>query len=614
MRDLDQKSLLVNDFLIVYGDLVSNIPLEAALAAHRARRATDKNAIMTMVLREAGPAHRTMAQGTSPVFVIDPARDRCLHFEQMPARRRPAGEADAEGSESKSVNIDRFKIRGLEVRRDLIDCGIDICTPDALALWSDNFDYEAPRRGYLHAVLKDYELNGKTIHTYILEDQYAARVRNLHAYDSVSRDILARWAYPLCPDSNLVRGQSYRLQRGNIYKEDGVILARTCEIYKNTVIGKGTTMGDKTAVANSIIGRGCNIGKNVKIEGAYIWDNTIIGDGAVIKRAIVANGAMIGKRCRVEPGALISYGVTIADDTVVKGTSRITKVKVRRKQADSSLEDNLEKGESDPAVVGEKGDGFEFADEDEERDPYDALAFEELLGTIDDADESDDSISAVDSEDEDMWSDEGAQDHPRRPAADSFASNLSLDSEHGQQSSDFYHDASLSIFDSLQRGDETTNIQLELTALRMSANASEHQVRRAVVTAFMKRIAQVLETDNNVKTVVPEIFGQHVSLVQRTMFDKGQDQRGDQVDFLLLMQQDLVHRNMGDLILLNACTTLFKLDLIEEEGFLQWWEDPKSKDGGEEMTKVRAKAAQFIEFLQQEDESSEEDDEESDEE
>ena len=74
MRDLDTRGLLVGDFLMVYGDVVSNLPLESALAAHRARRAKDKNAIMTMVLREAGTKHRTKARGTNPVFVIEIGR------------------------------------------------------------------------------------------------------------------------------------------------------------------------------------------------------------------------------------------------------------------------------------------------------------------------------------------------------------------------------------------------------------------------------------------------------------------------------------------------------------------------------------------------------------
>lgn len=353
MRDLDSRSLLVGDFLLVYGDVVSNLPLESALAAHRARRTKDKNAIMTMVLREAGNTHRTKAREISPVFVIDPSKDRCLHFEQMPNR-----------DQTHYLSIDPELLstnQELEVRQDLIDCGIDICTPDVLALWSDNFDFQAPRKGFLHSVLKDYELNGKTFHTHIVSDHYAARVRNLHAYDSVSKDIVSRWAYPLCPDSNLVQGQSYRLQKGNIYKEEGVILARDCVIGSKTVIGRGTSIGDKSTITNSIIGRHCQIGRNVKIDGAYLWDYASVGDGSTVSKSIIANEAAIGRKCTVEPGALISYGVSISEGCTIRGGHRITRA-LRKRDGD----EDVTRGKTDHAIVGAKGDGFEFHDSDEE--------------------------------------------------------------------------------------------------------------------------------------------------------------------------------------------------------------------------------------------------------
>jgi len=355
MRDLDARGILVGDFLVVYGDVVSNLPLESALAMHRARRAKDKNAIMTMVLREAGTTHRTKAQGVSPVFVIDPTKDRCLHFEQMPNKEQ-----------THFLTIDPELLSShqeIEIRQDLIDCGIDICTPDVLALWSDNFDFQAPRKGFLHSVLKDYELNGKTIHTHIVTDHYAARVRNLHAYNSVSKDILSRWAYPLCPDSNLLRGQSYRLQKGNIYKEEGVVLARDCIIRSNTAIGRGSTVGDRSVISNSIIGRNCVIGRDVKIEGAYIWDDTNIDDGCVVNQAIIANEVSLGKGCTVEPGALISYNVKIGEGQTISGSHRVTRAKRKREHGEE-----LVKGDPDVNIVGPGGDGFEFQDSDEDEE------------------------------------------------------------------------------------------------------------------------------------------------------------------------------------------------------------------------------------------------------
>lgn len=612
MRDLDTRGILVGDFLLVYGDVVSNLPLESALAAHRARRAKDKNAIMTMVLREAGTTHRTKAQGTSPVFVIDPTKDRCLHFEQMPNR---------EQAHFLSMDPDLLSShQEIDIRQDLIDCGIDICTPDVLALWSDNFDFQAPRKGFLHSVLKDYELNGKTIHTHIVSNHYAARVRNLHAYDSVSKDIVSRWAYPLCPDSNLVQGQSYRLQKGNIYKEEGVILARDCMIHPKTVIGRGTSIGDGSIITNSIIGRHCYIGKGVMVDGAYIWDHASIGDGSTVKKAIIANEGSVGKKCTIEPGALISYGVTIGDGMTIREEHRITRAKRKRAHGE-----DLVRGVPDTAIVGPTGDGFEFQDSDEEEDdelvdglisagprkshpPTDCIiSLTPAVYKLANLAMSAESISTLNSESEEEF--EIRRD---RSEASSF---LSVGSQDSQHAANFDHDASASIYDSLVEGHESANIQLELTALRMSTNASDHQVRRAVVVAFVKRITALIKSGTSVRDAVAQVLGQHKDLVDRAIFDKNESSKVDQVDFLMLLQADLAHRDAGDSILLSAATKLIELDAIEEDGMLQWWADPRSSDG-EDMEKVKGKTQQLIDFLNQssEEEDSEEDDDDDEEE
>lgn len=366
MRDLDKRALLANDFIVVYGDVVSNLRLDSALAAHRARRAKDKNAIMTMVLRQAGNSHRTKAQrGASPVFVLDSTGERCLHYEQF-ARA---------GSDGHYIELDEesTKMPELTIRADLIDCGVDICTPDVLALWSDNFDYEAPRRGFLHSVLKDYELNGKTIHTHILHDHYAARVRNLNAYDAVGKDVVGRWAYPMTPDCNFSDGASYTFSRGNIYKEQQLKLRETCVIGPNSVVGRGSAIGDGTIVEHSIIGRNCSIGRRCIIEHACIWDNTIIDDDTQIRHSIIANDVGVGKRCEIINGALVSYGVVISDDVRVSDARRIV---------------NMSEGSETRKTVGTSGKAFEFdAPEDEDEEAAAGLSglFQVLATTCDHA-------------------------------------------------------------------------------------------------------------------------------------------------------------------------------------------------------------------------------------
>jgi translation initiation factor eIF-2B subunit epsilon len=122
MRDLDKRAVLKGDFVVVYGDVVANIPLAPALAAHKARRATDKNAIMTMVLREKKRSEHSLETSTQKrsVFITDPSKQRCLQYETVGGRNKS----------SKVVRIDKehLKSTSLDIRHDLVDCGIDVRT------------------------------------------------------------------------------------------------------------------------------------------------------------------------------------------------------------------------------------------------------------------------------------------------------------------------------------------------------------------------------------------------------------------------------------------------------------------------------------------------------
>jgi translation initiation factor eIF-2B subunit epsilon len=598
LRDLDTRQLIKGDFLLVHGDLVSNLPIDEALAAHRARRQKDKNAIMTMILRAGGLGeHRGKSKGITPVFVLDPTKDRCVRYEEMHPLQA-----------HKYVDLDEELLKDhktLEIRTDLIDCGIDICTPDVLALWSDSFDYEIPRRHFLHGVLKD-DLNDKTIHTEIVEDRYAARVFNLQSYDSVSKDVLGRWTYPLVPDSNLVAGQSYKLERGSLYKENGVMLARTCKVGKKTVLGKGTSVGDGSVISNSIIGRGCQIGKDVTIKDAYIWDDVVIGDGSKVDRAIIANKAVLGKKVTVQPGALISYEVHISDNTEIRQNLRVTCSK--RKQDDGEIEEEVP---SDASIVGASGTGYEFIDEEEFDDSEEASAFHSsLIYSTAHLNISSASISTLSSS-------ISSDDRPTSPRSrlSSFTGSISDDGEGTSNNESFHHDAVQGILDTLRENGDFDSAKLEFMGLRLSNDATDHQIRRAIAVAFTKRISQLVE---NEKLEASKAAASALATSGAVKFLKsvalGTGKLEDKVNFITCLQKDLVHRANGALILAALCQQLYQADVLEEEAFLEWWEGCEGlEDEDGEMAGVRGKTGVFIEWLREaESESESEEESESD--
>ena len=59
MRDIYTRGIITSDFVLVMGDLVSNIRIDEVVRVHRERRRTNKDAIMTMVVKESGARHRT---------------------------------------------------------------------------------------------------------------------------------------------------------------------------------------------------------------------------------------------------------------------------------------------------------------------------------------------------------------------------------------------------------------------------------------------------------------------------------------------------------------------------------------------------------------------------
>ncbi len=590
LRDIDNRGLITGDFLLVNGDLVSNLPIDAALSAHRARRIADKNAIMTIILREGGlGSHRTKAQGITPVFVIDPTKNRCLHYEEMHPLQA-----------NKYVNIDPELLSDhteMEIRTDLIDCGIDICTPDVLALWSESFDYEVPRRHFLHGVLKDYELNGKTLHTEIIHDHYAARVNNLRSYEAVSKDVLGRWTYPVVPDSNLVHGQSYKLSRGGLCKEDGVILARSCKVGKKTVLGRNSSIGDGSTVSNSIIGQGCSIGKNVTIKNAYLWDHVTVSDGATVDRAIIANEVFIGRNCHVKPGALLSYGVRISDGMTIEEGVRITRAKRKRADVDG---EPLSRVPADPKIVGSTGDGYEFQDDEDDLDDETALQSNLIYSTAH-LNLSTESISTISS----SVSDASNEDDIPRSRLSSFVSVSDDDSQAGGSGEAFIKDGSADVFKTLNEGGDFDNTRVEFTSLRLSNNATDHHVHRAIAVGFTKQIAHLIESGTELAKAVSQTLGMTGAQAFIEDVAIGREKNmDDQVDFLLCLQKDLCHRDKGSLVLATLCKELYDREVVEEEGFEEWWDDARSTET-EDLRTVRESSNVFIEWLKEAEEESE---------
>ncbi|KAH8903281.1 eIF4-gamma/eIF5/eIF2-epsilon [Coniochaeta sp. PMI_546] len=616
LRDLDKRGLMSSDFILVHGDLVANIPLDAALAKHRARREANREAIMTVVLRSAGEDdHRTKAHGITPHFLVDPSTGRCLHYEEThPLQSDHYLTLDPTLLEDHAA---------LEVRSDLIDCGIDICTPDVLALWSESFDYELPRKNFLHGVLKDFELNGKFIYTEILDDGYAARASNLQLYDAISKDILGRWTFPLVPDSNLVMDHTYKTSKGGVCLEDAVTISPSSSI-TNSVFGQRSKLDRGSTVSNSIIGRRCKIGKNVHIENSYIWDDVVIQDGASVYRSVLANAVTVGKGSSIPEGSLLSYGVQVGENIQLTLTN--AKFSLRSGDGSPAKNDNQLLGANGRGGLYTESDDLDSDEEEDEDDP--STLQKSLIYSLDGLNLSSSSISTLSSTgDADSEVEESvAQLQEADPTATTSDSStrmrlsslaLSDDSSSGRTGA-FHSDAVTGLLDSL-RADDTSDFdgaKLEFMGLRLANDASDSAMRRAIAVAFTRRAAELLSTLEPTKAAENALLSKKgaVKFVREVGVGGGE---AEQVEFELALQKTLVAlvaaKNLeparAGALLAALLQQLYNQDVLEEEGILAWWADKRAAEG-DSMAAIRDKCRVLVEWLENADEedSEEEDD------
>ena len=120
-----------SDFVLISGDVISNMHLEKAFEAHKQLRKKDKSVLMTSLFKKASPHHRSRAGGDTTIVAVDKSTQQLLHMDNS---------SNFEFYLQKELFSNRSS--GIELRYDLFDCRIDICSPDVILLFHDEFDWQ----------------------------------------------------------------------------------------------------------------------------------------------------------------------------------------------------------------------------------------------------------------------------------------------------------------------------------------------------------------------------------------------------------------------------------------------------------------------------------------
>ncbi|KNE70795.1 hypothetical protein AMAG_14913 [Allomyces macrogynus ATCC 38327] len=539
--------------------------------------------VMTMVLKEGAVFHG--ARGAPALFCINPTSSRCVQYIPIDDPAGPARQHDvALLPEVLAEHAD------VAVRNDLIDCGVDICSVEVLALFSENFDYQDLRSDFVKGILES-DLFVKSIYAHVVADAYAVRVRSTQLYDRVARDVLCRWTFPLVPDADalasLVTGGAAKsstaaahaapvlYSRNNVYREKPVLLSRTTVLSKNVLVGRHGSIGAGTVLENCVVGRGCTIGKNVRLSNAYLWDGVTVGDGCTVDHAIVGRNVVLKDGVSVPRGSMIGQGVVVGKGIALPERTRL-------------MVD--EDDESDATVVGPDGRGCKWVAEDEDDSDDEGAMSPELTMLIEEI-----GFSPLD-----------VRAYLDRKALEHDLVENDADNDSDESDDDAVEDAAEEVRATIQRaldqGHTLDNAMLELNTLKFACNLTFKDVRDEVVPCILAHV--FIANDGSFKALLTRWMP-----VLATMLHGAKDQ----VDVLETVAAWFAAHLDKAKYLGTVAMVMYDLDLVEEEQFVAWFAAAE-KSGETGMPAVCRAVRPFIQWLEEADDDEEEDEEDSEEE
>ncbi|XP_038156426.1 translation initiation factor eIF-2B subunit epsilon [Cyprinodon tularosa] len=583
LRDVDAKSLVRSDFVLVCGDVVSNIDISQALQEHRHRRKTEKNiSVMTMIFKESSPGHRSRCEEDDVVVATDSKSQQILHYQKTQGLKKLHF----------PMNIFHSGSDEFEIRHDLLDSHISICSPQVAELFTDNFDYQT-RDDFVRGILVNEEILGNQIHMHVTKDGYGVRVSNLLMYDSVSSDFVRRWFYPLTPESNFTdqEGRSCTYSRHNVYRGSGVSLGHGSQMEQNVLIGCDTSIGANCFISNSVIGDNCIIGDNVTLDHAYIWNNVHIASNVVIRQSVVCDKAEVKERVTLNKQCVLSYDVVIGPDvSLPEGTvvSMHHPDEEEEEDADEFLSDDAEVGQSkdktkqkvfNPAEVGSQGKGYIW-----KASSLDETEEEELSQCL---------WGLVLNPDPESDSEDGEPDGP---------DDLMIPSPEMDDVKVFQ----MEVLGTLQRGLEENigcdNLVLEINSLKYAYNISLKEVMQILTNVVLEYPFQQqgpnLTPAQYVALLLPllkqwaPVFKNYVKRAQ------------DHLDCLAAFEEHFLEQESHWAAIGKVLMNMYELEILEEEMILRWFSQGATTDQSRQLRKNPG-LQKFIQWLEEAEESSE---------
>jgi len=258
---------LKETFLVISGDLVTDMDLQAAVEFHRKR-----SALATMVLT-------SVANPLQFGVVIADERGRIKNFLEKPGWG--------------------------EVVSDTVNTGIYILEPEVLRMIPKgrSFDFS---KDLFPRLLK----RNKSLYGYVAPG-YWRDVGNPESYRGVHRDVLSgKTAIPL-------PGQKTESGQGTAWLSEGARVLPGSVIRGSVVLGPGVQL-PRGQYQDSVFGEGCEIAPGCNIRSSVLWSGVVVGPRSQLVNSVLCNKVRLGEGVYIPEGAVIASDCILEDGVSVE--------------------------------------------------------------------------------------------------------------------------------------------------------------------------------------------------------------------------------------------------------------------------------------------------------
>jgi mannose-1-phosphate guanylyltransferase len=262
------EELLDERFLMLNGDVLTDIDLTAQLAQHERTGATATLALVPVADPSAYGLVRTEPDGRVRGFVEKPPAD--------------------------------------QIDTDLISAGAYVLERSVLELIPPDVAVSIEREVWPRLV-------GDGLFAYAARDAYWMDIGTPERYLRGTFDIIERSVQTAVGET---MGEGYLSVAADAAVDGHVVppavIGGRCSVAPGARVGSLVVLGD-----------GVRVGAGAELERAVVLQGAEVGEGCVLRDCIVAAGARVGPRTRVTGGAVLGEGVTIGADVVLDHGIRV---------------------------------------------------------------------------------------------------------------------------------------------------------------------------------------------------------------------------------------------------------------------------------------------------